>query len=60
LSLLFPLIFAVEVKGPGDTLSSTQKVWIDVMLSAGIEVEVSPSSLFDLVLVDIPCLTPSS
>ena len=29
-----------EVKGPGDTLSSTQKVWIDVLLSAGIDVEV--------------------
>jgi hypothetical protein len=40
----FPCACAVEVKGPGDTLSSTQKVWIDVMLSAGIEVEVSPLS----------------
>lgn len=29
-----------EVKGPGDSLSSTQKVWIDVLLSAGIDVEV--------------------
>ncbi|CDZ97246.1 Uncharacterized conserved protein [Phaffia rhodozyma] len=30
----------IEVKGPGDQLSSTQKIWIDVMLSAGIDVEV--------------------
>lgn len=30
----------VEVKGPGDSLSETQKVWIDVLLSAGVEVEV--------------------
>ncbi|KAK8866168.1 hypothetical protein IAR55_001319 [Kwoniella newhampshirensis] len=30
----------VEVKGPGDSLSETQKVWIDVLLSAGIKVEV--------------------
>jgi len=30
----------VEVKGPGDSLSETQKVWIDVLLSAGIQVEV--------------------
>lgn len=40
------LIYKVEVKGPGDTLSSTQKVWIDVMLSAGIQVEVSASLVF--------------
>lgn len=30
----------IEVKGPGDSLSETQKVWIDVLLSAGIQVEV--------------------
>ncbi|WVR06105.1 hypothetical protein IAU60_003135 [Kwoniella sp. DSM 27419] len=30
----------VEVKGPGDSLSETQKVWIDVLLSSGIAVEV--------------------
>ena len=29
-----------EVKGPGDSLSETQKVWIDVLLGAGIDVEV--------------------
>lgn len=26
--------------GPGDSLSSTQQVWIDVLLSAGIPVEL--------------------
>lgn len=30
----------VEVKGPGDSLSDTQKIWIDVLLSAGVPVEV--------------------
>ncbi|KIR25350.1 fanconi-associated nuclease 1 [Cryptococcus deuterogattii LA55] len=30
----------VEVKGPGDSLSETQKIWIDVLLSTGIQVEV--------------------
>ena len=30
----------VEVKSPNDTLSETQKVWISVLLSAGIDVEV--------------------
>ncbi|OXG11528.1 fanconi-associated nuclease 1 [Cryptococcus neoformans Tu259-1] len=30
----------VEVKGPGDSLSETQKIWIDVLLSSGIQVEV--------------------
>ncbi|TKY85377.1 hypothetical protein EX895_005539 [Sporisorium graminicola] len=30
----------VEVKGPGDRLSETQKVWIDVLLRAGVEVQV--------------------
>ncbi|KAH7343716.1 hypothetical protein B0J17DRAFT_643633 [Rhizoctonia solani] len=30
----------VEVKGPGDNLSETQRVWIDVLLSAGVDVEV--------------------
>jgi Fanconi-associated nuclease 1 len=29
-----------EVKGPGDTLSETQRVWIDLLLTAGVEVEV--------------------
>ncbi|GMK54143.1 hypothetical protein CspeluHIS016_0107290 [Cutaneotrichosporon spelunceum] len=30
----------VEVKGPGDQLSETQKIWIDFLLSAGVSVEV--------------------
>ncbi|EPQ25837.1 uncharacterized protein PFL1_06512 [Pseudozyma flocculosa PF-1] len=30
----------VEVKGPGDRLSETQKVWIDVLLRAGVDVQV--------------------
>lgn len=30
----------VEVKGPGDRLSETQKVWIDVLLRAGIDVQL--------------------
>ncbi|BEJ12459.1 hypothetical protein CspHIS471_0209190 [Cutaneotrichosporon sp. HIS471] len=30
----------VEVKGPGDQLSPTQKIWIDFLLSAGVPVEV--------------------
>ncbi|KAK4048785.1 hypothetical protein OIV83_004551 [Microbotryomycetes sp. JL201] len=30
----------VEVKGPGDHLSETQKVWIDVLLSANVQVEL--------------------
>jgi len=30
----------VEVKGPGDKLQENQKVWIDVLLQAGIQVEV--------------------
>ncbi|KAA1469402.1 hypothetical protein DENSPDRAFT_816316 [Dentipellis sp. KUC8613] len=30
----------VEVKGPGDTLQENQKVWIDVLLRAGVAVEV--------------------
>nr|ODN96652.1 hypothetical protein L204_03361 [Cryptococcus depauperatus CBS 7855] len=30
----------VEVKGPGDNLSETQKIWVDVLLSLGIPVEV--------------------
>ncbi|ELU45741.1 coiled-coil domain-containing protein MTMR15 [Rhizoctonia solani AG-1 IA] len=30
----------VEVKGPGDNLSETQKVWIDVLLGAGVDVEL--------------------
>ncbi|GAA6056318.1 hypothetical protein JCM3770_000667 [Rhodotorula araucariae] len=29
-----------EIKGPGDALSETQKVWIDVLLAAGVGVEV--------------------
>ncbi|BGO89330.1 hypothetical protein JCM10020v2_000956 [Rhodotorula toruloides] len=29
-----------EIKGPGDQLSETQKVWIDVLLGAGVGVEV--------------------
>ncbi|KAG1207403.1 hypothetical protein G6F68_007571 [Rhizopus microsporus] len=29
-----------EVKGPGDTLSETQKLWIDTLASVGIQVEV--------------------
>jgi Fanconi-associated nuclease 1 len=38
----------VEVKGPGDSLSETQKVWIDVLLSAGIQVEVCKVKSKDL------------
>ena len=30
----------MEVKGPGDTLQENQKVWIDVLLQAGISTEV--------------------
>ncbi|THG99844.1 hypothetical protein EW026_g2590 [Hermanssonia centrifuga] len=30
----------VEVKGPGDSLQENQKVWIDVLLQAGIQVEI--------------------
>ncbi|EJD02252.1 uncharacterized protein FOMMEDRAFT_147288 [Fomitiporia mediterranea MF3/22] len=30
----------VEVKGPGDNLSENQKVWIDVLRQAGVNVEV--------------------
>lgn len=30
-----------EVKGPGDKLSDKQKLWIDVLLRAGLRVEVS-------------------
>ncbi|KAF9817812.1 hypothetical protein IEO21_03154 [Rhodonia placenta] len=30
----------IEVKGPGDKLQENQKVWIDVLLQAGIPVEV--------------------
>ncbi|PWZ00222.1 hypothetical protein BCV70DRAFT_231846 [Testicularia cyperi] len=30
----------VEIKGPGDRLSETQKVWIDILLRAGVEVQV--------------------
>lgn len=30
----------VEVKGPGDTLQENQKVWIDVLLSAPVPVEI--------------------
>ncbi|GAA5879167.1 hypothetical protein JCM1840_006215 [Sporobolomyces johnsonii] len=33
------VLFA-EIKGPGDKLSETQKVWIDVLLAAGVGVEV--------------------
>ncbi|KAH9951864.1 VRR-NUC domain-containing protein [Amylocystis lapponica] len=30
----------VEVKGPGDSLQENQKVWIDVLVRAGVNVEV--------------------
>lgn len=30
-----------EVKGPGDVLSETQRVWIDVFLASGVPVEVA-------------------
>ncbi|KZT57584.1 hypothetical protein CALCODRAFT_452810 [Calocera cornea HHB12733] len=30
----------VEVKGPGDNLMETQKIWADVLLSAGVVMEV--------------------
>ncbi|CAO1612720.1 unnamed protein product [Parajaminaea phylloscopi] len=36
-----PVVKLCEVKGPGDRLSETQKVWIDVLCRAGIQVEVS-------------------
>lgn len=36
-----PDVKLCEVKGPGDRLSETQKVWIDVLCRAGIQVEVS-------------------
>lgn len=36
-----PSVKLCEVKGPGDKLSETQKVWIDVLLRAGLHVEVS-------------------
>lgn len=42
----------VEVKGPGDSLSETQKVWIDVLLSAGIQVEVCKVKAKDLTAAD--------
>jgi Fanconi-associated nuclease 1 len=42
----------VEVKGPGDSLSETQKVWIDVLLSAGIQVEVCKVKAKDLGVAD--------
>ncbi|KAJ1967056.1 hypothetical protein IWQ62_002091 [Dispira parvispora] len=31
---------AVEVKGPGDTLSETQRIWIDTLMTLGVDVEV--------------------
>ncbi|KAJ1653903.1 hypothetical protein IWQ61_006071 [Dispira simplex] len=31
---------AVEVKGPGDTLSETQRIWIDTLMALGVEVEL--------------------
>ncbi len=30
-----------EVKGPGDVLSESQRVWIDVFLASGVPVEVA-------------------
>lgn len=30
----------IIVKGPGDTLSETQKLWIDTLTTVGIQVEV--------------------
>jgi len=42
----------VEVKGKGDSLSETQKVWIDVLLSAGIQVEVCKVKAKDLTAAD--------
>ncbi|ORY23374.1 hypothetical protein BCR39DRAFT_583419 [Naematelia encephala] len=42
----------VEVKGPGDSLSETQKIWIDVLLSAGIQVEVCRVRTSDSIEVD--------
>lgn len=33
-------VMFAEVKGPGDTLSETQKVWIDVLLGADVPTEL--------------------
>lgn len=33
-------VMFAEVKGPGDTLSETQKVWIDVLLGANVATEL--------------------
>ncbi|GAB5587815.1 hypothetical protein Unana1_02715 [Umbelopsis nana] len=36
-----------EIKGPGDTLSETQKVWIDLLINAGVEVELCHVKVWD-------------
>jgi Fanconi-associated nuclease 1 len=33
-------VIFVEVKGPGDTLSFKQKVWLDFLISIGLKAEV--------------------
>jgi Fanconi-associated nuclease 1 len=51
----------VEVKGPGDILSETQKVWIDVLLSAGVEVELcSVKQIFEEDELDLSDNEPAS
>ncbi|KAH8921403.1 hypothetical protein BT69DRAFT_1221552 [Atractiella rhizophila] len=36
-----------EVKGPGDRLSDTQRIWIDLLIGAGVEVELCKVVEFD-------------
>ncbi|KAI9287445.1 VRR-NUC domain-containing protein [Umbelopsis sp. AD052] len=37
----------VEVKGPGDFLSETQKVWIDLLINSGVRVELCHIKIWD-------------
>lgn len=39
----------VEVKGPGDVLSTTQKVWIDLLLKLGIGVELCKVKTLEMI-----------
>lgn len=41
-----------EVKGPGDTLSASQRVWIDLMLKVGVKVEVCKVMTSEMVIVE--------
>lgn len=41
-----------EVKGPGDTLSASQRVWIDLMLKVGIKVEVCKVMTSEMVILE--------